>query len=127
MRMTADSTRSYTDDELIRDYTLAWTGQGDASHSWASDELDYLAWEQPERGWPVILSIIAGGPSDRFLAIVAAGPLEDLLCEHGPSFIEQEAHKDPHFRHALAGVWGDSRMAADVHTRLRQAIGDETL
>src|SRR5438874_13166017 len=113
MHTTADSTRSYSDEELVRDYTLAWTGQGDASHSWASDELDYLAREQPERGWPVILSLIAASPSDQFLAIVAAGPLEDLLCEHGPAFItrtEEEARRDPHFRRALAGAWGSSRM-----------------
>jgi hypothetical protein len=130
MHVTADSARNYTDEELVRDYTLAWTGQGDAAHSWASDELDHLAWKQPERAWPVILSIIAGGPSDLFLAIVAAGPLEDLLCEHGPAFItrvEEEARRDSHFRHALAGVWGSSRMAADVHARVRVAVGDETL
>ncbi len=130
MHTTADATRAYTDEELVRDYTLAWTGQGDASHSWASDELDYLAWKQPERAWAAILSLIARSPSDQFLAILAAGPLEDLLCEHGAAFIarvEQEARRDPQFRDALAGVWGSSRMPPEIHTRVRAAVGDETL
>ena len=128
--MTSDSAANSTDADLVRDYTLAWTGQGDALHSWASDELDRLSRDEPERAWPLILSIIVGSPSDQFLGIVAASPLEDLLCEHGPGFIarvEREARTDPHFRHALAGVWGWSRMPEDIQQRIRTAVGDERL
>ena len=120
----------YTDADLVRDYTLAWTGEGDASHSWASDELDDLVREEPERAWPIILLIIARAPSDLFLAIVAAGPLENLLCEHGINFIErveQEAACDPRFRHGLAGVWGSSSMPLELQERLRRAVGNESL
>ncbi len=120
----------YTDDDLMRDYTLAWTGCGDASHSWASGELDDIVREEPERAWPMILSLIGASRSDQFLAILAAGPLENLLCEHGEAFIErveQLAARDPHFRHALAGVWGWSRMPEVLQSRLRTAVGDEKL
>src|SRR5437868_1646945 len=107
----------YTDVDLVRDYTLAWTGQGDASHSWASDELDDVVREEPERAWPIILSLIRPSPSNRFLAIVAAGPLENLLCDHGAAFIDRVEHlaeQDRHFRHALAGVWGWSSMSPEL-------------
>ena len=120
----------YADSDLIRDYTLAWTGRGDASHSWASDELDDIVREEPERAWPIILSLIAASPSDQFLAVVAAGPLENLLCDHGAAFIERAerlASSDSQFRHALAGVWGWSRMSQELQARLRVAIGDERL
>ncbi len=120
----------YTDANLVRDYTLAWTGRGDASHSWASGELDDIVREEPERAFPLILSLIGASPSDEFLAIVAAGPLENLLCEHGEAFIERVeelARRDPHFRRGLAGVWGSSQMSADLQARLRTAVGDERL
>jgi hypothetical protein len=120
----------YTDADLMRDYTLAWTGRGDASHSWASGELDDIVREEPERAWSMILSLIGEARSDQFLAIIAAGPLENLLCEHGEAFIErveQLAARDPHFRHALAGVWGWSRMPEVLQSRLRTAVGDEKL
>ena len=120
----------YADAALVRDYTLAWTGRGDASHSWASDELDDLVRGEPERAWPIILSLIHASDSDQFLAIVAAGPLENLVCEHGPAFIERVERlsaQDGQFRHALAGVWGWSRMSAELQERLRAAVRDEVL
>jgi hypothetical protein len=120
----------YTDADVVRDYTLAWTGRGDSSHSWASDELHDMVHAKPERAWPIILSLIRESPADDFLAIVAAGPLEDLLWEHGAVFmdrVETLAAEDRHFRHALAGVCGSSQMSAELWKRLRGAVGDEVL
>ena len=61
---------------------------------------DDIVREEPERAWPMILSLIGASRSDQFLAILAAGPLENLLCEHGEAFIErveQLAARDPAF------------------------------
>ena len=49
----------------------------------------------------------AGG--DATLAYIAAGPLEDLIVQHGEQFmdrIELEAGREPKVRRALRGVWG---------------------
>src|SRR5271169_1955713 len=48
-------------------------------------------------------------PSDSALALVAAGPLEDLLKKHGPVVVdrvEEESRKNDRLRLALSGVWG---------------------
>jgi hypothetical protein len=59
------------------------------------------------------------------LAMVAAGPLEDLLEEHGPVVIhelERIAKIDPRFRLMLSGTWGRERIAPDVWARLVAAV-----
>jgi hypothetical protein len=63
----------------------------------------------PQTAWPLICMLIAGATSDRLLADVAAGPLEDLLNKHGPAVItavEKECTNNPRLRLALSGVWG---------------------
>ena len=52
--------------------------------------------------------------------MLASGPLEDVLREHGPLIIDQvvaEAHTNPPFAFALGGVWS-STFDADVKDRL---------
>ena len=74
-------------------------------------ELDRLAHAEPEVAWALILEILAREPSQRAIAALAAGPLEDLIDEHGPQFIERIellARRDPKFRHLLGGVWESS-------------------
>lgn len=48
---------------------------------------------------------------------VGAGPLEDLVHEHGHELlgdIEKLARGNPNFREALRGVYVGSELAADV-------------
>jgi hypothetical protein len=64
--------------------------------------------EQAEDCWRVILDVLSREPPEKVLAILAAGPLEDLIHYHGPLFIdriEREARMDPAFRDLLRGVW----------------------
>ncbi len=59
------------------------------------------------------------------LAMVAAGPLEDLLEEHGQAVIhelERIAKIDPRFRLMLSGTWGRERIDGDVWARLAAAV-----
>lgn len=58
--------------------------------------------------WLAILHILAKSPPDEVLAVLAAGPLEDLIHYHGDAFIdriESQARQDRAFRQLLNGVW----------------------
>jgi hypothetical protein len=71
--------------------------------------------EYPDEAWPVLLSLIDVARDDKELALVAAGPLEELLVAHGLHVIdrvEEQAARNGRFRRALSGVW-------------RREIGDE--
>ena len=64
-------------------------------------------------------------PSDPVRAAIAAGPLENLLCLHGPTIIERAlelAQKEYSFRRLLRGVWGWSRMPKDIRARIDDAV-----
>ncbi|GLH76388.1 hypothetical protein SSBR45G_12960 [Bradyrhizobium sp. SSBR45G] len=92
----------------------------------AWETLDALVRDQPEAAWPIIRDLWALDPSDRMLALIAAGPVEDLLCQHGADFIgriEQLARQEPVVRKMLGAVWGQSRMADDVWRRLKAVAG----
>jgi hypothetical protein len=58
-------------------------------------------------------------------SVLAAGPLEDALAEHGPAIIEEvesRAARDPKFRHLLGGVWKNA-MTDEVWDRVCKARG----
>lgn len=58
--------------------------------------------------WDCILEIVSRNPPENVLAMLAAGPIEDLLHYHGREFIdrlEDEARKNPLFRTTLQYVW----------------------
>jgi len=99
---------------------------------WSKDETPAIAagvgasavdWEipreKPELCWDVILEIlnrIEPDPSNRLFQVLAAGPLEDLLANHGEAFVERvtaQAAKDPRFARLLGGVWRHT-MSAEV-------------
>lgn len=97
---------------------------------WAWEAMKEMLWHDPEAAWPVILRLVARAEDDETLAYVAAGPLEDLLADHGAAFIERvevEAARDSRFRRALTGVWGRNRMGEDVIRRLDALIEGEPL
>ena len=76
------------------------------SPAWAVDD---LVNRDPDNGWRITCILINRAPSDSTLAVVAAGPLEDLLQKHGPAIIdrvEEESRKNDRLRLALSGVWG---------------------
>lgn len=92
----------------------------------ATDLLVHLIDDDPEQAWLLIRRLIDQADSEVALQCIAAGPLEDLLCDHGPQFIdraEAAARHQPPFRRALTTVWGHNRMAADVRRRVTLAAG----
>ncbi len=64
--------------------------------------------DDPETAWKLILILIEKADTDRLLAYIAAGVLEDLVRGHFEAFIdriEEKARQWPKFRRALTGVW----------------------
>lgn len=64
--------------------------------------------EYPEVLWTFIRKALTGATTIWQVVMLAAGPLEDLVAEHGDEFIdriEREARHSARFRFALTGVW----------------------
>ena len=98
--------RSATYDELF----LAW------------EQLDDLVHHDPETAWVIIGLIWQLDQTEKVLASLAAGPVEDLLVYHGELIIDRAvatARQEPVFRKLLGAVWRN-RIAAPVWARLRQ-------
>lgn len=77
-------------------------------HSWAVEELVDLAFHQPNALWELILRILEMDRSETILAAIGAGPLEDLMVQHGGAFIdkvERLAAKSPAFKAAMKHAW----------------------
>lgn len=75
---------------------------------WAFEDIQELRNSDPEACWAVINEIRRQDCSEKILAKLAAGPLEDLLVAHGARFIdriETLAAADMQFRKLLGAVW----------------------
>src|SRR5690242_14854176 len=78
-----------------------------------------------EECWKAILEVLSQQPPPEVLAVLAAGPLEDLIDDQGQAFIERierQAALDPAFRHLLGGVWESG--SPDVWSRVQKARGE---
>lgn len=98
---------------------------GEDSTYWAWEELNDICRSDPDLCWELILEILRADQSDRVLANLAAGPLEDLLVRHGSKVInrvESEARKDRQFKHLLGGVWKNA-MSDEVWNRVQAVSG----
>ena len=79
---------------------------------------------EAEDAWKAILRILELDPPDEVLAVLAAGPLEDLIDDYGALFIdriETESRRNPRFRQLLGGVWKSS--SADIWARVEACRG----
>lgn len=64
--------------------------------------------ENPEAVWQAVLRVLQRELTEDQVALLAAGPLEDLLARYGVQFIERveaEAKQSPALAHLLGGVW----------------------
>lgn len=87
------------------------------------DEFDWVVRERPEQAWQAIVTASLDPRVEPHFGVLAAGPLEDLLSQHGPNFIdrvEAEARSNPKFAFLLGGVWRLG-MTDDVWARVQQA------
>jgi hypothetical protein len=87
--------------------------------------MNRLVNEEDELAWPMIVQMVRLSADDRVLAVVATGPLEDLIRMHGLTFIDRievTARDDERFRKAVSGVWAE--VPPDIENRLMLVIGD---
>lgn len=78
--------------------------------AWAMALTDRLCADHPETGLDLTLAALPLCDSPDDVALLAAGPLEDLLAAHGPALIariEPLAATLPRLRFALSGTWPD--------------------
>jgi len=94
----------------------AWLGSPDKgsdipeyqNSTLAFDFVFSLMRESPEEGWQFLLEASRRELSPKRASMVAAGPLEDLLANHGSAIIQRlelEARQNLAFRNLLSGVW----------------------
>jgi hypothetical protein len=64
--------------------------------------------ENPEVAWGAIRQLARTDLNEEEIGLLAAGPVETLLCWHGEEFIDrivEEARKNPILNKILGGVW----------------------
>jgi hypothetical protein len=75
----------------------------------------------PEAAWGSLLALL-DALDDQLLHYAGAGPLESIVIRHAARFIdriEERAHNDERFRHALACIWlQEGDMPAEIQRRL---------
>ena len=133
MRQAFGQTTPYTAEEPTPSAKYLQGAQEELLSSWIEYKKEWWAYEhlydliehRPHEAWDVILDLVARAPRDESLGSIGAGPLEDLLADHSPVFIdrvEQQAAADPRLRTALRNV-SRRGMPEVVWERVRQATG----
>ena len=92
---------------------------------WAFTALPDLCETSPDFGWELIEEIRKSDGSDVILANLAAGPLEELLAQHGAKFIERiekQAQNDEQYRKLLGAMWQND-IPDDVWKRVKRVAG----
>jgi hypothetical protein len=105
---------------------LEYFATKDPSLLWSAARIDEIVRADPEHGWSLTLQLIEAATTDFLLAIIAAGPLEDLLGHHGilvVDRVETYARRDSKFRNALSCVWGAFPGQSGVRARVDKAVG----
>lgn len=92
---------------------------------WSFGCLDHLISEAPEMAWDVIVEHLQPRLTTAAEAgMLAAGPLEDLVAQHGETFIdriEALAGASQRWRFILSGVWSQGEQDTDVWCRVVKA------
>lgn len=92
-------------------------------HFWSFDAMSTLISEEPDTAWTILLEMLRRADDDGRIAILAAGPLEDIL---GPLMFDRiaaEARTNAKLRQALSGVWiGDEEEIRPRYEELMQEL-----
>ncbi len=120
------------DDRELDRIVTAWIAGQEAEEGtpeyknnwWAiSQVMDWWSHDEAELLWRFILLTYGREMSDQAFAVLAAGPLEELLTLYGPRYIdrvEQLAGSDERFNLLLGGVW-QNEMTNEVWQRVQAA------
>jgi len=91
-------------------------------YDWVSDYEYVAVYKNPELAIDLVIAILRLNPDNLIKEVLAAGPLEQVLAEHGPSIIarvESEAKKDLQFANLLGGVW-QNKMPDEIWERVQK-------
>ncbi|MBK7393296.1 MAG: hypothetical protein IPI64_08335 [Chloracidobacterium sp.] len=110
--------------EFIEAWIAGWPiADRTEAEKWAADAVtDWALEEKHEPVWEFITRAFGKEMPDTTFAILAAGPMEDLLSEFGPLYIdrvEELARTNPRFNELLGGVWRLS-MTDEVWERVQK-------
>jgi hypothetical protein len=105
------------------------TPEANAERGWRALSVisGVLNWN-PDQAWDLILAMLEIAPRTEDIMDVGAGPLEDLIREYGPDFVDRiaaEAERNVKAREALAGVWGWEKFSSAVRARLVTFLPDD--
>lgn len=113
-------------DSWIRMHHAVEESEDYKKNFWAYSELCDLCDDEPDDCFEVIELIRAKDGSDIIQSNLAAGPLEDLLSQHGEMFIdkiEQLAKNDIQFKKILGAVWQNS-ISDSVWSRIQRVASN---
>ncbi len=101
--------------------------EGDSSW-WPVWKFYDLGEDNPEDCWNAIQLIIDKTDNEKVLGMLAAGPLEDLIEDHGHKFIERieaEADRNPKFYKVLSWIWESG--SHDIWSRIEKVLRKKDL
>jgi hypothetical protein len=107
--------------------------EDDIAEGWIAAQEQWWAWEamdracrsEPELAWKLIATVLSRTESEKIVENLGAGPLEDLLANHGDKFIDRAeslASRDLKFRQCLSHTW-QNNMSSSVWARVCRATG----
>ncbi|MFT5572095.1 MAG: hypothetical protein ACI9FR_001016 [Cryomorphaceae bacterium] len=104
----------------LADMWIEYHHTNDESLYSAFTKVEYLVLDNAEKAWQMILVILKKDNSDTVISNLAAGPLEELLVQHGSKVIdrvEAKARQDSNFSKLIMGVWRNT-MPEDIWSRV---------
>jgi hypothetical protein len=90
----------------------------DLIYGWRPDLGDH------QTAWQIILRMIELTNEEITIANIAAGPLESLIAQHGPQYLDSirtQARNDPRFLLILKGVW-KNQSSNEIWMEIQQII-----
>jgi hypothetical protein len=109
----------------LKEKWIEYTNTNDKALFEAWEVLNDLVFEQPQQAWKVILEILEETNSDEVIGNLAAGPFEDILSEHGDTFIDEveiKTRQNPKFTKLVLGVY-QGGMSKSVWSRIQVLQG----
>jgi hypothetical protein len=100
----------------------------DVPDFWTASLLLDLARMEPGLCLDVVLAALPLCRQPEEIALIAAGPLEDVIAAHGPALIdriETEAAASARLRLALSGVWPEGSAGTPLWGRVQAARGGD--
>ena len=124
--MFRDAPAGYDRETLIAAY-LHHIAENTAADFWASEAVgEIVRGPSAEDAWDLVVTLVRRA-SDEQLGRIGAGPLEDMVNEHGPElveWIEGQCQRDPRFKEALGRMWLSSgALPAEAQARIVAASG----